>query len=45
MALISMNIIPISEAEAAPVGEAWDDPNINPKLKKPTNGRGFGNKL
>ena len=40
--LISMTIIPKSEAEMAPVGEAWDEPNENPYLQKPTEGRGVG---
>jgi len=37
-----MTIIPKSEAEMAPVGEAWDEPNENPYLQKPTEGRGVG---
>ena len=40
--LLQMQIIPMSEAEQNPVGEAWDEPNENPKLVKPTDGRGLG---
>ena len=40
-----MSILPLSEAEQEPVGEGWDEPNINPKLMKPTEGRGFGDRL
>ena len=36
-----MQIIPKSEAEMSPVGEAQDEPNENPKLEKPTEGRGL----
>lgn len=42
MCLIEMKIIPADDADANPVGEAWDEPNENPKLIKPTEGRGFG---
>jgi hypothetical protein len=38
-------LIPKVEAEGAPVGEAQDDPNDNPRLEKPTEGRGFKDKL
>ena len=27
------------------MGEAWDEPNINPKLERPTEGRGVGDKI
>lgn len=40
-----MQIIPKSEAEQSPVGEAQDEPNENPKLEKPTEGRGIVNQL
>lgn len=45
MALISMTIISKTEAEGAPVGEAWDEPNENPRLEKPSEGRGFGDRM
>ena len=45
MALISISILPKAEADENPVGEAWDEPNVNPKLIKPTEGRGFGDRL
>mmetsp|Transcript_3157 Transcript_3157/g.3062 ORF Transcript_3157/g.3062 Transcript_3157/m.3062 type:complete len:246 (+) Transcript_3157:1660-2397(+) len=45
LALITMTIIPKAEADAEPVGEAQDEPNVNPKLEKPTEGRGFGEAL
>eukprot|EP00343_Euplotes_focardii_P003822 CAMPEP_0205810622 /NCGR_PEP_ID=MMETSP0205-20121125/14799_1 /ASSEMBLY_ACC=CAM_ASM_000278 /TAXON_ID=36767 /ORGANISM="Euplotes focardii, Strain TN1" /LENGTH=51 /DNA_ID=CAMNT_0053088931 /DNA_START=397 /DNA_END=549 /DNA_ORIENTATION=- len=32
-------------ADAQPVGEAWDEPNENPRLTQPTAGRGFGDKF
>ena len=40
--MFSMTILPKEEAEAEPVGEAQEEPNENPTLKKPTAGRGFG---
>lgn len=40
-----MQIIPKNEAELSPVGEAQDEPNDNPKLDKPTEGRGVGDRL
>jgi hypothetical protein len=43
--LISMQILPKSDAELSPVGEAWDEPNENPKLEKPTEGRGVGDRI
>ena len=38
--LVSFTVLPKVEADNAPVGEAQDDPNENPKLEKPTEGRG-----
>ena len=43
--LISMQIIPKQEAELSPAGEGWDEPNENPKLEKPSEGRGMGDKI
>jgi hypothetical protein len=40
-----MTILPKAEADANPVGEAWDEPNIDPHLEKPTEGRGVGEML
>ena len=40
--MFSMTVLPLEDALAEPVGEAWDDPNENPFLKKPIAGRGFG---
>ena len=40
--MFSMDILTKEEADGEPVGESWDEPNINPFLKKPTAGRGFG---
>ena len=40
-----MTLLPKAEAEAEPVGEAWDEPNVNPRLEKPSEGRGFADKL
>ena len=39
--MFSMTILPLEDALAEPVGEAWDEPNENPFLKKPTAGRGL----
>ena len=39
--MFSMTILPKEDADAEPVGEAQDEPNENPTLKKPTAGRGF----
>jgi len=36
-----MTILPKADADAKPVGEAWDEPNEDPKLTPPTEGRGF----
>ncbi len=43
--LISMQIIPKAEADLKPVGEGWDEPNENPKLEKPIEGRRVGDRL
>ena len=40
--MFSMSILPKEEADGDPVGEAQEEPNQNPWLKKPTAGRGFG---
>mmetsp|Transcript_16484 Transcript_16484/g.14394 ORF Transcript_16484/g.14394 Transcript_16484/m.14394 type:complete len:83 (+) Transcript_16484:389-637(+) len=40
-----MNIVSKMTADAQPVGEAWDEPNENPRLTQPTAGRGFGDKF
>jgi hypothetical protein len=40
-----MQIIPKQEAELSPAGEGWDEPNENPKLEKPSEGRGMGDKI
>lgn len=45
MLLVSMSILPKAEADGQPVGEAQEEPNENPKLEKPTEGRGFVDKL
>jgi len=37
-----MTILPKEEADGDPVGEAQEEPNQNPWLKKPTAGRGLG---
>ena len=36
-----MQIIPLLEAKAFPVGEAQEEPNVNPFLEKPKVGRGI----
>lgn len=41
----SMDIVTNVKAESQPVGEAWDEPNENPRLVPPTAGRGFGDKF
>ena len=38
--LISIYMVQQFEADQDPVGESWDPPNKNPKLDKPTVGRG-----
>lgn len=40
-----MQILSKQEAELSPVGEAQDDPNENPKLEKPSEGRGVGDRI
>ena len=42
MLMFSMDILPVDDANADPVGEAQDEPNKDPFLKKPTAGRGLG---
>lgn len=37
--LISLYMLQKYEAEQYPVGESWDEPNRNPRLEKPTEGR------
>lgn len=36
-----MSIVTKEEADNHPVGEAQEEPNINPRLEKPTEGRGI----
>lgn len=43
--LISMQILTIDQAEMNPVGEAQEEPNVNPKLIAPTEGRGYGDAI
>ena len=38
---ISLYLLPKFEADQNPVGEAQDEPNRDPKLEKPTEGRGL----
>ncbi len=38
---IQMSLVTKEEAESHPVGEAQDEPNENPRLEKPTEGRGL----
>lgn len=45
MMLFSMDILLKEDAKQDPVGEAWDEPNKNPFLKKPTAGRGLGDAM
>lgn len=40
--MFSMTILAKEDADGEPVGEAQEEPNENPFLKKPTAGRGFG---
>ena len=42
---MSLMIIPAFEAEAKPVGEAQEEPNRDPYLERPTEGRGVGDFL
>jgi hypothetical protein len=39
--LISIYLLQKYEADQVPVGEAWDEPNRDPKLEKPKEGRGI----
>ena len=43
--LISMQILNKADADLSPVGEAQDEPNDNPKLEKPIEGRGMGHRI
>ena len=43
--LIQLQIKTSEEAENDPVGEAQDEPNHDPVLKRPTEGRGWGDTL
>jgi len=45
MMLFSMDILLKEDANADPVGEAQEEPNKNPFLKRPTAGRGLGDAL
>ena len=40
--LISVNILTKTDADTKPVGEAQEDPNRDPFLERPTEGRGLG---
>ena len=40
--MFSMTIVTMEDALGEPVGEAQEEPNENPFLKKPTAGRGLG---
>lgn len=42
---MALTIIPQFEAEAKPVGEAQEEPNRDPYLERPTEGRGVGDFL
>ena len=43
--LFSMDILLKEDADQNPVGEAQNEPNTNPFLKKPTAGRGLGDAM
>jgi C2 domain len=43
--LTSFNILSLAEADQNPVGEGQDDPNRDPELEKPEEGRGIGDFL
>lgn len=43
--MFSMDILQKDDADQDPVGEAQDEPNKDPVLKKPTAGRGLGSAL
>ena len=40
-----MQIFSKLKADSKPVGEAWDEPNEDPRLERPTEGRNFGDKF
>jgi len=42
---LSMTVLSKMEADSAPVGEAWDEPNEHPRLTQPTEGRGLGDRF
>lgn len=44
-ALISVQLLTEQEAFAKPAGEAQEEPNDDPRLVKPTEGRGYGDSL
>lgn len=39
---LQLQLVTKEEADSKPVGEAQDEPNENPRLEKPTEGRGLG---
>lgn len=39
--LITIGLVQKFEADQNPVGESWDEPNRDPKLERPTEGRGI----
>ena len=41
----SLDIVTMEEAEKSPVGEAQNEPNVNPTLVAPTAGRGLGDAI
>lgn len=41
----SMDIVTMMKADSQPVGEAWDEPNENPRLVPPSAGRSWGDKF
>ena len=43
--LIQLQVLYMEEAENDPVGEAQEEPNHNPTLKRPTEGRSWGDTL
>jgi hypothetical protein len=44
-ALISIQVLAQADAESNPVGDAQDEPNEDPVLVKPTEGRGYTDAL
>ena len=45
MMMFSMDILTVEDANQDPVGEAQNEPNKNPYLKRPTAGRGLGDAI